>query len=137
MTLCDWPERYRGADGIEALRGLPTAWKNTTPVEGECGKFYSVVRETHDGRFYFAGLTVKRRCAELKLDFLPEGEWNMDVFADDPARTPSDHKAIHLDSRRVDGSQTVSFDMVDEGGAVAIFSSAQLGDKAKCPSMPR
>ena len=47
----------------------------------------------------------------------------MDVFADDTARTPSDHKAILLDSRRVSKGQTVSFDMVDEGGAVAIFSS--------------
>lgn len=125
MTLCDWPERYRGADGVEALRGLPAAWKNTTPVEGECGKFYSVVRESHDGRFYFAGLTVKRRRAELKLDFLSGGEWRMDVFSDDPERTPNDHKAIFLDSRRVASGQTVSFDMVDEGGAVAIFSRAK------------
>ena len=45
-------------------------------------------------------------------------------FADDPALTPSDHKAIRLDTRRVSNGQTVSFDMVDEGGAVAIFSSA-------------
>ena len=120
-TLCDWPERYRGADGIEALRSLPTAWKSTTPVEGECGKFYSVVREAHDGRIYFAGLTVKGRHAELKLDFLAEGEWNMEAFSDDPERTPKDYKAVRHDSRRVAKGQVVSFDMVDEGGAVAVF----------------
>ena len=122
MTLCDWPERYRGADGIEALRGLPTVWRNTTPVAGACGEFYSVVREAHDGRFYFAGLTVKRRHEELKLDFLPEGGWRMDVFADDPERTPGDPQAVRLDTRHVTTGQTVSFDMVDEGGAVAIFT---------------
>jgi hypothetical protein len=92
------------------------------PIEGECGKFYSVVREAHDGRFYFAGLTVKGRRADLKLDFLPEGEWKMEVFVDDPERTPGDYKAIRLDSRRVVRGQVVTFDMVDEGGAVAIFS---------------
>ncbi|MBR4613850.1 MAG: glycoside hydrolase family 97 catalytic domain-containing protein, partial [Kiritimatiellae bacterium] len=123
-TLCDWPERYRGADGIAALRALPTVWKNTTPVAGECGQFYMVVRETSDGRFYFAGLTVNRRRVELPLDFLPEGEWRMEVFADDPVRTPDDPKAIRLAESRVSRGQAISFDMVDEGGAVAIFSRA-------------
>ena len=124
-TLCDWPERYRGADGVDALRALPTVWRNTTPVEGECGKFYSVVRESHDGRSYFAGLTVGRRRAELKLDFLPEGEWKMDVYSDDPERTPGDYKAMRICTRRVSRGETVSFDMVDEGGAVAIWSKVQ------------
>ena len=123
-TLCDWPERYRGAAGIAALRALPTVWKNTTPVAGECGQFYMVVRETFDGRFYFAGLTVNRRRVELPLDFLPEGEWRMEVFADDPVRTPDDPKAIRLAESRVSRGQAISFDMVDEGGAVAIFTRA-------------
>ena len=124
-TLCDWPERYRGADGIAALRALPTVWKNTTPVAGECGQFYMVVRETFDGRFYFASLTVNRRRVELPLDFLPEGEWRMEVFADDPTRTPQDYKALSLGTRRVSSDETIVFDMVDEGGAVAILSCAK------------
>ena len=121
-TLCDWPERYRGARGIEALRALPTAWKNTTPVDGACGKFYAVVRETQDGRFYFAALTVKRRSVGLKLDFLGAGEWKMDVYADDSELTPTDPKAIRLSTAKVSSGETVTFDMVDEGGVVAIFS---------------
>ena len=121
-TLCDWPERYRGAKGIEALRALPAAWKNTVPVEGECGKFYSVVREAHDGRFYFAALTVKRRRARLDLDFLGDGEWKMDVYADDPELTSADPKAIRLSTTKVSSVESVTFDLVDEGGAVAVFS---------------
>ena len=126
-TLCDWPERYRGADGIEALRGLPTVWKNTIPVEGECGKCYSVVRETHDGRFYFAALTVKRRGVSLKLDFLGEGEWRMDAYEDDLLRTPGDSKAIRISTATVTKGDSVSFEMVDEGGVAAIFSRAGNG----------
>jgi alpha-glucosidase len=122
MTLCDWPERYRGAMGVEALRALPAVWKDTTPVEGECGKFYSVVRETHDGRFYYAAITVKRRRAELNLGFLGDGEWKMDVYADDPELTPANPRAIRLSTTRVSGTESVVFDMVDEGGVVAIFS---------------
>jgi hypothetical protein len=46
----------------------------------------------------------------------------MEVFTDDPKRTPEDPAAIHLDTRRVTGDCMVTFDMVDEGGAVAVFS---------------
>jgi len=121
-TMCDWPERYRGADGIEAVRSLPTTWKSTVPVAGECGAYYAVVREAYDGRFYFAAFAAKRKLVDLKLDFLGEGEWRMDVFADDPEVTPGDAKAIALASRTVRKGQVTAFEMLDEGGAVAIFT---------------
>ena len=121
MTLCDWPERYRGADGIEALRRLPAAWKDTRPVVGRCGEYYAVVRETHDGRFYFAATTVSARTVDLDLGFLGDGEWKMSVYADDPARTPSDAKALSVSTRTVRKSGRESFALCDEGGAVAIF----------------
>ena len=125
-TLCDWPERYRGADGAEALRKLPATWKSTTPVSGRCGEHYAVLRESHDGRFYFAAITVKRRTVDLALDFLGDGEWTMKTFADDPERTPGDAKAIVCASRTVKRGQTVSFELLDEGGAVAIFERAAI-----------
>jgi hypothetical protein len=46
----------------------------------------------------------------------------MEIFADDPKRTPEDPKAILIDSRRVTKGDTIVFNMVDEGGAVAIFA---------------
>ena len=121
MTLCDWPERYRGAAGIEALRGLPTAWKATHPIAGRCGEYYAVAREAHDGRVYFAALTVKRRNLDVKLDFLDEGTWTMQVFADDAELTPADAKELAHGTREVRKGETVSFGLLDEGGAVAIF----------------
>ena len=121
MTLCDWPERYRCAAGIEALRGLPAAWKDTRPVAGRCGEFYAVVRESHDGRFYFAATTVSARTIDLDLGFLGDGEWKMTVYADDPARTPSDAKALSVSERSVRKSDRESFALCDEGGAVAVF----------------
>lgn len=121
MTLCDWPERYRGAPGVEALRALPTVWKATTPLEGRCGEYYAVVRETDDGRFYYAAFTDKRRNLDLKLDFLGEGSWKMRVFADDPELTPADAKEIALGERTVKKGDKIGFWLCDEGGAVAIF----------------
>ena len=120
-TLCDWPERYRGANGVDALRALPTVWKATQPLDGKCGEFYSVVREAHDGRFYFAAFTAKHRNIDLKLDFLGEGEWTMKVYADDPELTPADATEISIGERAVKKGDLVGFSLVDEGGAVAVF----------------
>ena len=121
MTLCDWPERYRGQPGIEALRNLPASWRNTTPVAGRCGEYYAVVRESHEGKFYFAATTVKARELSLELDFLGEGDWTMRVFADDPAKTPTDAKAIRTEERVVTKDGTVAFSLCSEGGAVAVW----------------
>ena len=122
MTLCDWPERYRGADGIEALRSLPAAWKDTRPLAGKCGEHYAVLREAFDGRLYYAATTVRRRELALTLDFLGEGDWTMSAYADDPARTPTDAKAIACTARTVRRGETVRFALCDEGGAVAVFT---------------
>lgn len=121
-TLCDWPERYRGAAGVAALRSLPTTWKATEPVAGRCGEYYAVVREAHDGRFCFAAFTVKARGLDLPLNFLGDGQWKAELFTDDPARTPSDAKALAEATRSVAKGETLHFDLCDEGGAVAIFT---------------
>ena len=124
MTLCDWPDRYRGAEGVEALRALPAVWKSTRPVMGRCGECYGVVRETFDGRCYFAAFTVDRRKVEIALDFLGEGGWTMRSFTDDPSRTPKDARAVREETRRVTRSDSAVFDLLDEGGAVAVFEAA-------------
>ncbi|MBO5751550.1 MAG: glycoside hydrolase family 97 catalytic domain-containing protein [Kiritimatiellae bacterium] len=121
MTLCDLPERYRGQRGVEALRSLPTVWRNTKVVSGEIGSNFALVRETFDGAFYFAAISVKARRQSLDLSFLGNGEWEMTSYSDDPLRSTSDAKAISINARKVTSGETVFFDIVDEGGAVAIF----------------
>ena len=99
------------------------AWKATTPIAGRCGEYYAVLRETHDGRFYFAATTVAPREIALDLSFLGDGEWSAHIYADDPEKTPSDAKALAVSERTVsarDGRMT--FALSSEGGAVAIFA---------------
>ena len=120
--------RPGGAPGVEALRALPAAWKATTPIAGRCGEYYAVLRETHDGRFYFAATTVAPREVTLALDFLGDGEWSARLYADDPEKTPSDAKALAVSERPVsarDGRMT--FALSSEGGAVAIFARKVRG----------
>ncbi|MCQ2389909.1 MAG: glycoside hydrolase family 97 catalytic domain-containing protein [Kiritimatiellae bacterium] len=121
MTLCDWPERYRGAAGIEALRDLPAVWRATTPLDGKCGEHYAVVREAFDGRIYLAALTVKPHTLKTKADFLPPGDWEMTAYVDDPARTPADAKALKIFSRTMHRGERLELDLQEEGGALLVF----------------
>ena len=121
QTICDWPERYRNASGAEILRDLPTVWRNTHPVCGEIGSHYAVLRESFAGDFYFAAFSVGPRKIPLAADFLGDGTWEMTQYVADPVRTPTDAKALAILRRTVVKGETLSFDVLAEGGAVVVF----------------
>ena len=121
-TLCDWPERYRGGKGLEALRALPTVWKNTLPLAGKIGRYYSVVRETYDGRLYLAMFGVKGASFELPLYFLPDGtEWEATFYTDGP-NVAKDATDLSVTTKTVTKESKVEVTVAPEGGAVAIFA---------------
>ena len=125
MTLCDWPQRYRNAPGIEALRALPTVWRNTLPLAGKVGRYYSVVRETYDGRLYLAILGVGGATFELPLAFLPEGtSWKATFYTDGP-NAAQDARDLSITTRTVTRESKVSLTVAPEGGALVIFTPAE------------
>ena len=125
LTLCDWPERYRGAPGIEAFRNIPTVWKATLPLAGKVGSHYAVAREAFDGRIYLAAITAKAQHLSLPLFFLDDFAYDAEFYLDDPARTPSDATAISVSRRIVGQKDKLTIDLCDEGGALAIFTKKQ------------
>ena len=125
MTMCDWPERYRGAKGIDALKALPTVWKNTLPLAGTIGHYYGVVRETFDGRLYLAILGVKGATFELPLSFLPEGtEWKAALYTDGP-KAEDDATDLTESHQVLTRNSKLTLTVAREGGAVIIFEPAK------------
>ena len=126
MTLCDWPKRYRAAEGSELLKKLPAVWKRTLPLEGRCGEFYTVVREASDGRVYLAAETVKARTVDVPLTFLSGGEWRAEIVRDDPVRTPKDANACLCETRPVNSRMRLTIPLSDEGGCLVRLTSVSL-----------
>lgn len=119
MTLCDWPENYRGQPGLEALRDLPVTWKRTIPFrDGKIGENYSVLREAHDGTWYFAAFTVGARTVRLPFFAMGEGDYEATVYADDPARTPTDANALRVFTKRFTHREALEIPLCDEGGCL-------------------
>ncbi|MGN0832225.1 MAG: glycoside hydrolase family 97 catalytic domain-containing protein [Kiritimatiellia bacterium] len=122
VTLCDWPCNYRDQPGVEALRNLPTVWKNTVVLrESKLGEYYGVMREAYDGSFCFAAFTVNGREVEVPLDQLGDRPYAATIYADDLARTPQDPNAIRIEKRQCRSGDTLKIRLCDEGGAVVIF----------------
>ncbi len=121
-TLCDWPERYRARPGVVALEKLPTVWRRTEPLAGRCGEYYLVAREADDKSWYLTGITVKARTLPVKLDFLPGGTYLAQLYVDDPEKTPTDAKTLKMETRCVSATDTMTLELVDEGGAVVKFT---------------
>jgi len=119
MTLCDWPENYRGQPGLEALRNLSTTWRRTIPFrDGRIGENYTVLREAPDGRWYFAAFTVKARTVRLPFFAMGEGDYEATVFADDPERTPKDPNALRVFTKRFTHREALELPLCDEGGCL-------------------
>ena len=127
MTLCDWPERYRGQAGVEALRNLPTVWLETKALQGAIGSYYAVARKAGSGAWYFAAITVGARTLEQKLDFLGAGDYTATIYSDIPE---SDRKAtaIGIRTQKVNATETLKLDLAREGGAVVILTPAGAGN---------
>ena len=120
MTLCDWPERYRGQPGVELLRNLPTVWDQTIALAGEIARYYSVARQSADGAWYWAAMTVEPRRLEQPLTFLGEGTYTATLYTDasDSAR---DARALAIRTQTVTARDTLTLDLAAEGGSVVVF----------------
>ncbi len=119
MTLCDWPENYRGQPGVEALRNLPTTWKRTIPFkDSKIGENYTVLREAPDGDWYFAAFTVKARTVRLPFFAMGEGDYEATVYADDPEKTPKDATALRIFTKRFSHREAMELALCDEGGCL-------------------
>ena len=59
---------------------------------------------------------------EFPLFFLDDARYEAAFYLDDPARTPSDAKAISVSRREVGQNDKLTLDLCAEGGALVIFT---------------
>ena len=120
LVMCDSPQNYRGQDGVDFLRKLPTVWDETKVLQGEVGKSIVMARRSGD-RWYLAAMNGED-ATQLKtpLAFLGDGTWILQRFADN---TDSDNYQAVVESRDSVTAQTVlSLSLKPAGGFAAILT---------------
>ncbi|MBR5710749.1 MAG: glycoside hydrolase family 97 protein [Thermoguttaceae bacterium] len=121
-TLCDTPEHYRGAAGVEILRNLPTVWDETTALDGAIGEFFVQTRRT-GSVYYAAAITdANARQYKLNLSFLEPGKTYSALIVKDVPDSAKDAEKAAVETIDVTADMTLTIDMVRNGGWVARFT---------------
>jgi len=120
MTLCDWPEHYRGQPGAEFLKGLPTVWDETVALAGKIGQYYASARRKGDIWYLGVVTDIHARTLSQPLSFLGEGTYEATVFADAP-ESDQDAQAILIRNQTVSAKDRLSIPLARDGGMTVIF----------------
>ena len=99
--LCDSPSNYmREEECLKFIAEIPTVWDETKGIYGRVGEFIIMARRSGDV-WYVAGMNGWFKCStEVRMDFLPEGEYHVEIFTDGPnaSRIARDYMKIEADT---------------------------------------
>lgn len=115
--LVDYPAAYRGEEGFEFLKRVPTTWDDTNVLHGAVGDYITIARRKGNSWYVGSMTDGEARSLEISLDFLPEGAFVADVYADVLAGGASPNEVNH-ETLRVTRSDTIRVQMAPRGGHV-------------------
>ncbi|MDO4574375.1 MAG: glycoside hydrolase family 97 protein [Planctomycetia bacterium] len=122
LTICDAPENYKNQPGLDFLKNIPAVWDETTAIDGAIGEYYLAVRRSGN-QFYAAAITNEEaRKLSLPLTFLKVGQtYEVTLYADVP-ESATEATKISVTKKTVTSTDTLSIDMVRNGGWTAVFN---------------
>jgi len=117
--LCDSPSNYMNEKECTAfIAGVPTVWDDTRGLDGKVGEYIAMARRKGDVWYVGAMTDWNARSLELELDFLPEGEYEVELFRDgiNADRVARDYRREVI---ALPASRTLHAQMAPGGGFVA------------------
>lgn len=121
QMLCDSPSNYvREPEAMAFLSKVPTVWDETMALDGKAGDFVVVARQNGEAWYAAAMTDWTPRKLEIPLDFLGEGSWTAEIWADgvNAGRNAQD---FVISTRPVRAGERLSIDLAPGGGWVARF----------------
>jgi alpha-glucosidase len=119
VQMCvDYPESYRGQVGFDFLRRVPVEWDESKVIGGYPGEFVVMARRKGDAWYIGAMTNEGSREVEVPLEFLGDGAWRLDEWADGP-RADSIPEQIRCSRQVVDQGDTLKIKLAGSGGYAA------------------
>ncbi|MDD4921224.1 MAG: glycoside hydrolase family 97 protein [Bacteroidales bacterium] len=117
-VVCDHPDNILNKPGADFLKIVPTVWDNTKFIGGYPGEYIAMARQ--NGNTWFVGVmnNSKRKTVEIKLDFLTDGIYEMEIWADSKK---SDTVATELQKKKqtVKKGDVIKVELANNGGFVS------------------
>ncbi|MCX7605222.1 MAG: glycoside hydrolase family 97 catalytic domain-containing protein, partial [Bryobacteraceae bacterium] len=119
QMLSDSPSHYlREPEIMEFLAPVPSVWDDTVVLDAKMGEFAAVARR--NGRDWYVGAMTdwNGRELELRLDFLPQGQFTMTSYEDgvNAHRVGSDYR---MKKSRVNRQTVLKIQLAPGGGWAA------------------
>jgi len=119
QMLCDSPSSYeREPEVLSFLSAVPTVWDETMALDAKVGDYLAVARKS--GRDWYVGAMTNwtPRALEIKLDFLDDGTYEAEIYADgtNADRFASDFRK---EVRLVGRGDVLKIDLAPGGGWAA------------------
>lgn len=125
QMLSDSPTNYRKEpECLNFLSKVPVVWEKTFALDGKIGDYVLVARQAtaeDGGLWYIGGMTDwEMREIRFKTDFLPPGEYEMEVYQDglNADRCAQDYKRSVT---RIKSGEALRAAMAPGGGFVAVL----------------
>ncbi|MCF8241554.1 MAG: glycoside hydrolase family 97 protein [Melioribacteraceae bacterium] len=119
QMLCDSPSNYRKEkESLDFIAKVPTVWDEIKVLHAKVGDYVVLARRSGD-EWYIGGITDwSERDFELNLDFLPKGDYKIDLFIDgiNADKYAGDYKRIQ---RKITSDEILKVHLAPGGGMAA------------------
>jgi alpha-glucosidase len=119
-VVCDHPDNILNQPGADFLKIVPTVWDDIKFIGGYPGDYAAIAKRSGDTWFIGVMNNSKGKSVDIKLDFLPEGNYEADTWAD-TKKSDKDPKDIKYSKQAVKAGGTLKVTMADDGGFVAVI----------------
>ena len=117
--MCDSPTNYRAnQECTDFISAVPTVWDETVALDGKVAQYIAMARRSGDVWYVGAMTDWDAREMTLDLGFLPEGEYEIEIFRDgvNSKKIASDYKRV---VETLPSDRKVSVNMAPGGGWAA------------------
>jgi alpha-glucosidase len=119
-VVCDHPDNIINQPGSDFLKIVPTTWDDIKFLCGYPGEYVAIAKRKGD--IWFLGVMNNSvgKSVEIKLDFLPAGNYTIEMWADtkNSDKEPTDLKKSE---KSVKAGDEIKVTMAKNGGFVAVI----------------
>jgi len=116
QMLCDSPSRYRKEpECMKFLSTVPTVWDGTIALQAKVSDYVVIARRSGDQWYLGAMTDLDKRELTVPLNFLPEGNYYLDSWADG-VNADRDGTDFRYSTSRVSSADTLTLKLAPGGG---------------------
>jgi len=119
--LCDTPSRYKKEmESTRFITQIPQVWDETRVLEAKVSDYLVIARRSGNNWYIGAMTDWTARNFEIPLDFLPDGEYELQIMQDglNAKRFAEDYKLI---TSTASNKESLKANLVSGGGWTAIL----------------